>query len=331
MTSRAMRPWLWLPAQLAHDLSPIYLKMRGSLIGPRIFSLRPRTWRNLEFKNPIGIAGGVDKSGACVPGWWSLGAGFVEVGTVTPRAQLANSGKIIGRDLDTQALWNKMGFPNNGMQNLMSSLEKIKPYATPVFVNIGKNRDTANENAVNDYVTLVNGLNEVADAFVVNISSPNTKGLRDLQASEQLRSLLVPVIQASRNYSRPVLLKLSPDLSESDLKQTLDTSLECGIDGWILTNTTLSRSPHSKFPATEGGVSGAPLKQLSRSALQTAVNHIGNSKGDRLIVSVGGILSSEEVKIRLDLGADLVQIYSGLIFNGPGFIQSCVKELRLAL
>lgn len=326
-----MRPWLWLPAQLAHDLSPIYLQMRGSLIGPRIFSVRPMSWRGLNFQNPIGIAGGVDKSGACIKGWWSLGTGFVEVGTVTPKAQLANPGKIIDRDVPSFALWNKMGFPNAGMASLKKTLASIeRPYPTPVFVNIGKNRDTDNESASLDYTTLINGLHTEADVFVVNISSPNTKGLRDLQATDQLRTLLNSVVQTAKNYARPILLKLSPDMSESQLRSTLDTSIECGVDGWILTNTTLSRTSNSKF-SSEGGVSGAPLTDLSRSALNTTVTHLKNSRGDRLIVSVGGILSSDEIKLRLDLGADLVQVYSGLIFNGPGFIQSCVKELRLAL
>ncbi len=305
--------------------------MRGSLIGPRIFSIKSRTWRGLEFKNPIGIAGGVDKNGNCVQGWWSLGAGFIEVGTVTPRGQAANPGKIIDRDLSTSALWNKMGFPNGGSQSLKQCLKAIsRPYATPIFVNIGKNRDTPNENAVNDYTTLISELHEVADAFVVNISSPNTKGLRDLQTADTLRALLADVTKTSARYKKPVLLKLSPDLGEEQLRHTLDVSIECGVDGWILTNTTLTRATGSKFPA-EGGVSGAPLTDLSRACLSTAIDHLGSRKGDRLIVSVGGILSTDEIKSRLEMGADLVQVYSGLIFNGPGFIQKAVTELRLAL
>ncbi len=326
-----MKPWLWLPAQFAHDLSPIYLKMRGSFIGPRIFSFKPRTWRGLEFKNPVGIAGGVDKSGNCVQGWWSLGAGFIEVGTVTPLPQAANPGKIIDRDLLSSALWNKMGFPNGGMNRLRQQLLSLKkPHATPIFINIGKNRDTPNEQAVTDYTSLINELHTVADVFVVNISSPNTKGLRDLQAADTLRALLADVTKTSARYKKPVLLKLSPDLSEEQLRHTLDVSLECNIDGWILTNTTLTRINGSKFPI-EGGVSGAPLTELSRTCLKTAVTHLGTRKGDRLLVSVGGILSADEIKSRLEMGADLVQVYSGLIFNGPGFIQKAVAELRLAL
>jgi dihydroorotate dehydrogenase len=327
-----MRPWLWLPAQFAHDISPIYLKMRGSLIGPRIFSYQPRTWRGLEFKNPIGIAGGVDKTGASVQGWWSLGAGFVEVGTVTPRPQAANPGQIIDRQVEQFALWNKMGFPNGGMAELKQTLKNIaRPYATPLFVNIGKNRDTQNEDAVQDYAVLLNELHDVADVFVINISSPNTKGLRDLQSASALRTLLSQALSAQKQSpKRPVLVKLSPDLSEAELRETIDISSECGIDGWILTNTTLSRSAELKFPS-EGGVSGKPLTEISRKALATAVNHLGNSKGDRIIVSVGGILSSDEMKQRLDMGADLLQVYSGLIFNGPGFIAKSVKQLQLAL
>lgn len=301
--------------------------MRGNLIGPRIFSFKPLIWRGLDFKNPIGIAGGVDKSGTCVKGWWSYGAGFVEVGTVTLRGQEANPGKIIDRDVPSSSLWNKMGFPNGGMQRLRQQLLSLKkPYATPVFINIGKNRDTPNEQAVTDYTSLINELHTVADVFVVNISSPNTKGLRDLQGTETLRALLAEVIKTAALYNKPVLLKLSPDLSEEHLKSTLDVSIECNVDGWILTNTTLTRHQGSKFPA-EGGVSGAPLTDLSRACLKTAVDHLGIRKGDRLLVSVGGILSSQEIKSRLEMGADLVQVYSGLIFNGPGFIQKAVKDL----
>lgn len=306
--------------------------MRGSLIGPRIFSYHPKTWRGLEFKNPIGIAGGVDKTGNSVQGWWSLGAGFVEVGTVTPKQQTANPGQIIDRQIEEFALWNKMGFPNGGMVELKRTLKTIpRPYATPLFVNIGKNRDTRNEDAVQDYAVLLNELHDVADVFVINISSPNTKGLRDLQSASALKTLLSHAMSSQKQSpKRPVLVKLSPDLSEAELKETLDISAECGIDGWILTNTTLSRTPQLKF-SNEGGVSGKPLTELSRKALQTTVNHLGNSKGDRIIVSVGGILSVDEMKRRLDLGADLLQVYSGLIFNGPGFISKSIKQLQLAL
>jgi dihydroorotate dehydrogenase len=316
------KPWLLLPPQWAHDLGPFGLKLFSLFQSGPIPAWNSFTWKNLIFKNRLGLAGGVDKNAESLKEWWNLGAGFVEIGTVTPRPQSSNPGKIMDRDLERQALWNKMGFPSHGADEVFYNLRAYGEHKpTPVFVNIGKNRTTSNEEAVDDYVYLIDRLRPQADAFVVNISSPNTKGLRDLQNKEALTKLLSPIVhQAQRGEAKPVLLKLSPDLSDENLEEALMTAVELGIDGFVLTNTTLSRPSGISFP-TEGGLSGAPLKSLSCQILQKSLQILGNRRHGKLIVSVGGVMSAEDVFERLQMGADLVEIYSALIFQGPGFFR----------
>lgn len=326
---RLGRPWLWLPSQLSHDLSPYLLPLMAPLFAPASCEFRPWLWRNLKFRNPLGIAGGVDKTGASLKYWQNLGAGFVEVGTITPRAQGPNPGKIMDRDLTSWGLWNKMGFPNSGVEQLVFNLNQFaKNKKVPLFINIGKNRDTANESAHVDYITCLEKLHEFADVFVVNVSSPNTRGLRDLQSKENFINFLQPIVRRRNELCPqiPLLLKISPDLSEHEISQLVADSTEF-VDGWILTNTTQSREQGSKFPA-EGGVSGLPLQELSREKLKCLIKALGENSGDKLVVSVGGIISADEVRLRLQMGAHLVQTYSGLVFGGPGFFKNTLNSLR---
>jgi dihydroorotate dehydrogenase len=289
---------------------------------------QPRDWRGLHFDNPLGVAGGVDKNASAIQAWWAMGAGFVEVGTVTPRPQGPNPGRIIDRDNTAQALWNGMGFPNAGTERVRRRLALLpRPPRTPIFVNIGKNRDTANEHAAKDYAACARMLAGLADAFVINVSSPNTSGLRDLQSERALRNLLDGVRASVRQTSAsqtPLLLKLSPDLSDDLCFAAVDASLMCGIDGWVVCNTTSTREPHSRFPK-EGGVSGKPLAARSKHLLTNLTRHLGSARSDRLIVSVGGVLSGRDVFERLNLGADLVQVYSALVFEGPGFFRHVAR------
>lgn len=316
-----LKPWFLLPPQWAHDLGPFGLKVYALFAGGPTPQWHSLNWKQLHFANPLGIAGGVDKNAESLQEWWQLGAGFVEIGTVTPRPQGPNPGQIMDRDLTHEALWNKMGFPSQGAEEVFFNLRQYEERRTPVFVNIGKNRDTANADAAQDYLSVINKLKSLTDAFVVNISSPNTKGLRDLQSKEALKSLLDQVLERShQGRSVPVLVKLSPDLQEEALSDALETSLEAGIDGFILTNTTLSRASGLSFPA-EGGVSGRPLSTLSKQVLQKSLALLGSRRNGKLIVSAGGVMSPEEAFERLQMGADLVQIYSGLIFLGPGFFR----------
>ncbi len=280
-------------------------------------------YKNLVFKNRIGIAGGVDKNADCLRAWERLGCGFLEIGTVTPQPQAPNAGKIIDRNLKTHSLWNKMGFPSAGAIDVFYNLKNFKEHSkTPVFVNIGKNRTTENSKAHEDYIFLLNYFSALADAFVINISSPNTTGLRDLAKKENLDLFLKPVMQAVKelNLLQPILIKLSPDLAETDLKFILRTSLDYGIDGFVLANTTLSRHRLEKYPA-DGGVSGKPVADLSKIALKTTVQLCLKEKTKKLIISTGGVMTGADVFERIELGADLVQVYTALIFEGPGFFR----------
>lgn len=327
-----MKPWLLLPPQLAHDFGPWALPAISTLWKVKNPQWRERKWRELSFRNPVGLAGGADKTGQSLLAWQNLGVGFLEVGTVTPLPQKANPGKILDRNTSAQAVWNKMGFPNPGSVALEKKLQSLKSkLQVPLFVNIGKNRTTVNEAAAQDYVACLQRLWTHADAFVVNISSPNTKDLRDLLLPENLRRFLQPIIQARNELgkTKPLLLKLSPDMESTSLESALQTSLDLDIDGWILTNTTLSRPPSIQFPS-DGGLSGAPLKELSRNCLKNALTFLKDKKSDRLLISTGGVDSALEVKHRLDAGADLVQIYSALIFEGPLLFRNILNTLQTA-
>lgn len=327
------KPWLWLPPQLAHDIVPWALPVASALFAKPTPEYKPFSWRGLHFANRLGIAGGVDKAGDSLLHWQKLGTGFLEVGTVTPLAQSANPGKILARDLNHQAVWNKMGFPNRGAGHLHVNLQRTKQKLTvPLFVNIGKNRNTSNEHASQDYVRCMEVLAGTADAFVINISSPNTQGLRQLQTPAYLKSFLAPIFEfkSSRNLSQPVLVKLSPDLNDEELANILDVTLDFHADGWILTNTTSSRPAGIKF-SPEGGLSGAPLKDLSLNILRRSLVHLGSRRKNQLIISVGGVLTSADVEERIRLGADLVQIYSALIFKGPLFFLRTLADLRASL
>jgi dihydroorotate dehydrogenase len=276
-------------------------------------------WKGLYFRNRLGIAGGVDKNALNLLDWQRLGCGFLEIGTVTPLPQKANPGKIIDRHWQKNLLWNKMGFPNDGADEvLFNALRLQEDLKIPLFVNIGKNRQTPNEIAFTDYVTAAERLIPVADAFVINVSSPNTKDLRSLQSAGELQIIIESVLAVIG--SRPLFVKLSPDMSDQSFSEALELGQKFKIGGFILTNTTTSRINATEFP-TEGGLSGSCLKEVSRQKLVTANKILSGDRKDFLLISVGGVTDPAEVKVRLDLGADLVQSYSGLVFNGPLFFK----------
>lgn len=322
-----MKPWLLLPPRWAHDLAPLALPLYALMKGKKTPQWRSFTWRNLTFQNPIGIAGGVDKNAENLRDWWALGCGFVEVGTVTPKPQMPNPGKILDRDKNSLSLWNRMGFPSHGADEVFYNLTSYAPnFRTPVFVNIGKNRETSNEEALKDYLFLVDKFRPVADAYVINISSPNTQGLRELQSKENLSRVIGPLVAKVSHYQpTPVLVKLSPDLDEESLAAAVLQCHELGVDGFVLTNTTLSRPANSPYPP-EGGMSGRPLAPLSRRALQTAIQALGSKRQGKLLVSAGGIMTPEDALERLHEGADLIQAYSALSFHGPHFFLDVAKK-----
>lgn len=340
----SFRPWLYLPAKLAHDLAPIGLDLGATFTRAVNADVHGFKWsrkdRTMSFRNPLGIAGGVDKDGLQIAGWNHFGAGFVEIGTVTPRPQAPNAGVIIGRDNEHEALWNRMGFPGLGAhfarRNLREWRMKERSEAAgarfPVFVNIGKQRETSLETAAADYVWLVDFFSQdflgshLVDAFVINISSPNTKGLRELFSRDRLTDFLAPIAEKLQHFGTPGLLKLSPDMDDQTFQAALAVATELDLDGFIATNTTAARPGGIDFP-TEGGLSGAPLTSRSREVLAKVISELGDRRHGRLIVSAGGVLDGSEAQHRLLLGADLVETYSGLVFHGPRFFSRALRDL----
>jgi dihydroorotate dehydrogenase len=323
--SGGVKPWLWLSPALAHKLSPTVLKSLSVFGSEKPPEWEPLEWRGLRFPNRLGIAGGVDKDATNIRSWWRLGAGFVEIGTITPQPQPGNTPPVLDRDVPHEALWNRMGFPSQGVKRVKTRLQEMRrPFLTPVFANIGKNAATPLESAADDYLELLRHLRGTVDGFVVNISSPNTKGLRDLLKPERLQSFLQPILAGKQE---PILLKLSPDMEPEELERVLGISHDLGMDGWILTNTSQGIRDGLKFPK-EGGVSGRPLGPRSKELLAQALQILGAHRQGKLIVSVGGVMNDQDVRERLALGADLVQVYSALIFEGPYFFRKVAKCQR---
>ncbi len=323
---------LLLPVLLAHQIAPFLLKLISFWRKIYINKWSSFRWRNLNFPNPLGIAGGIDKNAFNISDWWKWNIGFVEVGTVTVKGQKCNPSPLLIRDIQNQNLWNHLGFPNKGADIIKRRLLKLKrPYPTPLFLNIGKNRETPENKASNDYVFLIQTFRKLVDGFVINISSPNTKGLRNLLSIQKITGFLMPIVKIAKEGNQPchLFLKLSPDMSKSDLLYVIDESLRLGFDGWILTNTTQERPLSHSYPST-GGLSGRFLKQKSLECLKWAHVHLIQKLGiekrkDYLLISVGGVMQAEDVFERLNCGADLIQVYTALVFEGPCFFQKIYK------
>ena len=276
----------------------------------------------LTFRNPVGLAAGFDKDARLIDELACLGFGFIEIGTLTPKGQPGNDKPRMFRLPADQALINRMGFNNEGVA---PAVERLKARRSDVIVggNIGKNKVTPNEQAVDDYAYCFEALYPYVDYFVVNVSSPNTPGLRELQEKEPLRNLLNYVIGLSRAKTKykPVLLKIAPDLTISQLGDIVDILRETGTDGIIATNTTISRDGLATSKATvdaigAGGLSGKPLTQRATDVIRYLRDALGKGYP---IIAAGGIMSPADAKARLEAGADLVQLYTGFIYEGPGF------------
>ncbi len=318
----------FLPPGLAHKAADLFLSLYSQSIGiKKPPEWRPLEWKNLYFPNPLAPAGGVDKSAKHLKAWWALGAGFIEVGTVTPLPQKKNPGPTLKRDWKTKTLWNHLGFPGDGAEAVRKRLAKLSP-PTPVFANIGKNRNTPNETAHEDYLKCISALYPYVSAFVINVSSPNTKDLRKLSRPRELKKLLLPVREKLNSFqkAKPFFVKWSADSEERDFLQSLDTALECGAEGHIISNSSACLNNalikgKALFPPGRGGISGAPVSAGAKQRLQLTIKHLGAEKKNQLIISVGGILKPEEVLERLNMGADLTQTYSALVFQGPFFLK----------
>lgn len=285
----------------------------------------------IRFPNPVGLAAGLDKDGKAVRMFSSVGFGFVEVGTVTPRPQPGNEKPRLFRLPEDQALINRMGFNNEGAEALAGRLARVKTRTVPIMVNIGKNKTTPNEDAVLDYVSCLRTLYPHADIFAVNISSPNTPGLRDLQHGSALKSLLGAIVQEmealAQKYNRkiPILVKIAPDLLPDELDETAHAILESGVDGIIATNTTLGRDGLKSANAKEtGGLSGKPLTARSTEMIRRIYRL---TEGKLPIIGCGGIFAAEDAYEKIRAGASLVQLYTSLIYKGPAVNREVVRGL----
>ncbi|MEN3941278.1 quinone-dependent dihydroorotate dehydrogenase [Prosthecobacter sp. SYSU 5D2] len=331
-----LKPWLFrMDAERAHEWTTRMMRMAHSLglltAGQEKLPQKPVECLGLRFPNVLGLAAGMDKSASAVEAWGALGFGFVEVGTLTPRPQPGNPKPRLFRLPEHDALINRMGFNNPGIHAAVKRLEKRRTKAV-VGVNIGKNFDTPNEDAVKDYLAGLKAAYRVADYIAVNISSPNTKGLRDLQAEESIRSLLAALkseqSRLAQEYGqmKPVLVKIAPDLDGQQIEALSRVFNELAVDGVIATNTTINREAVAGHPLEKeaGGLSGAPVKERSTQVIQAFRMLL---KEGTPIIGVGGILSGGDAKEKLQAGAQLVQVYSGLVFRGPALVQDILRTV----
>ncbi|WP_329740418.1 quinone-dependent dihydroorotate dehydrogenase [Dyella sp. A6] len=286
----------------------------------------------IRFPNPVGLAAGLDKNAEHLDELGALGFGFVEVGTVTPRPQQGNPRPRLFRLPQHEAIINRMGFNNAGVDALVRNVQKSE-YRGVLGINIGKNKDTPNEQAVDDYLFCLERVHAHAAYITVNISSPNTQGLRDLQQEESLRRFIGTLREAQERLGaqagarKPMLLKIAPDLTEAELDAIAEVLLGSGIDGVICTNTTTERSAVASDPHGNetGGLSGKPLFRRSTEVLRGMRQRLGEGVP---LIGVGGILDGSDAVEKLQAGATLLQIYSGLIYRGPHLVTECVDEIR---
>jgi dihydroorotate dehydrogenase len=322
-----------MDAETAHGLG---IKALKSGLYPSCKYEYPKLTRSLfglTFPNPVGLAAGFDKNAEVMGPMLSLGFGFVEVGTVTPKPQDGNPRPRVFRDIPNRAVINRMGFPNEGLITFKKNLQDFRLTSggrkAIIGVNIGMNKDQSEP--VEDYKLLIRELSSLSSYLTVNISSPNTPGLRNLQERENLAPFLEQLIKERNNLDdkRPLLLKLAPDLSEKQQEEIAAVVIEAGIDGLILTNTTLSRPDflEARFAAEKGGLSGVPVSTLSTEIIK---NFVQLTKGKLPIIGVGGVHSGASAREKLEAGASLVQLYTGLVYEGPHIVHKICEDLSKA-
>ena len=335
-----LRPWLFcLDPEQAHNLtlSNLDRAQRWGLLDKLVSKpiVDPHRVCGIEFPNPVGLAAGLDKDGKHIDALATLGFGFLEIGTVTPRPQPGNPKPRMFRLPEAQAIINRMGFNNDGVEACVTRVRNSQFWQKGgiLGLNIGKNASTPIEDAASDYVLGMEAVYDIATYITVNISSPNTKNLRALQGEDMLRDLLRNLDNARKRLSdrtgirKPVFLKIAPDLDEDDIHLIADLLVEFGMDAVIATNTTIARDAVQGLEHSEeaGGLSGAPVRSASNAVIKTLKTRLG----DRLpIIGVGGILSGADAREKMRSGACLVQLYSGLIYKGPDLINECAKALR---
>ncbi|MBB1345060.1 MULTISPECIES: quinone-dependent dihydroorotate dehydrogenase [Pseudoalteromonas] len=292
---------------------------------------KPVDFLGLKFKNPVGLAAGLDKNAECIDAFSQMGFGFIEVGTITPRAQAGNDKPRIFRLPESNAIINRMGFNNKGVDNLVANVKAAK-YSGILGINIGKNKDTPNEQGKDDYIHCMRKVFEHASYITVNISSPNTPGLRDLQYGAALDDLLQSLkneqldLVAKHNKQVPMLVKIAPDLDQIQIEQVSESLLNNKIDGVIATNTTLERAAvmGQLYAEEAGGLSGHPVRMRSTEVVSELKRL---TQGKLPIIGVGGIDDAQSAKEKFDAGANLVQVYTGFIYKGPQLVKSIVNGL----
>lgn len=324
-----------LPPEMAHNVSLHTLSLLESIgllrfIKPKVVS-NPVTVMGIEFPNRVGLAAGLDKNGQHINALSQLGFGFIEIGTVTPRPQPGNPKPRLFRISKAKGIINRMGFNNKGSDQLIENLNSArgKGYDGVIGINIGKNFDTPVENALDDYVIGLRQAYKYADYITVNISSPNTPGLRSLQYGKELNKLLSEIkneqIKLSSEFKKyiPIAIKVAPDLSDDEIEDIATSLLDNQLDALIATNTTLSRDAVEGMPngKQKGGLSGEPVREMSTEVIRKFHQRLGDHIP---IIGVGGISSREHAQEKLEAGASLVQIYSGLIYQGPKLIKQCM-------
>ncbi len=331
-----LRPFLFsLDPETAHEvtlklLNATYVSGLDKLIYPKI-EHKPVTVMGLEFKNPVGLAAGMDKNGDYINALDALGFGFVEIGTVTPRPQPGNPKPRLFRLPEHQAIINRMGFNNLGIDHLLTQV-KNSGFAGVLGINIGKNFDTPIEQAADDYLIGLRKAYSAASYITLNISSPNTKNLRQLQQGDEIKSLISVLkeeqlkLQQEHGKYVPLVLKIAPDLSVEEIAHIARLLLDFEIDGVIATNTTIARDLIAGHQHAEqaGGLSGAPVKEKSTFVVRELARELN---GKLPIIAAGGILTASDAQEKLAAGASLVQLYSGLIYRGPQLIEDVVKSL----
>ena len=335
-----LRHWLFcLDPEQAHNLtlSNLDRAQRWGLLERFITKpiADPQILCGITFPNPVGLAAGLDKDGKHIDALAALGFGFLEIGTVTPKPQPGNLKPRMFRLTEAQAIINRMGFNNDGVDACVARVRRSRFWQKGgiLGMNIGKNASTPIEEAASDYILGMEAVYEIATYITVNISSPNTQHLRALQGEEMLRSLLSSLDEARNRLSdrygirKPMFLKIAPDLDTDDINLIADLLLEFGIDAVIATNTTIARDAVQGMEHGEeaGGLSGAPLQAVSNQIIKTLKARLGNTLP---IIGVGGILSGADAREKIMAGASLVQIYSGLIYKGPDLVNACARALR---
>jgi len=322
-------------AEWSHDFALSNLKRFAntplSMCWSQSVASKPTTFLGLDLPNPVGLAAGLDKNAECIDAFAQMGFGFIEVGTVTPRPQAGNEKPRIFRLPDANAVINRMGFNNKGVDYLLENVKNAQ-YKGILGINIGKNKDTPNEQGKDDYIHCMRKVFTSASYITVNISSPNTPGLRDLQYGEALDDLLGSLkneqldLAAKHGKSVPMLVKIAPDLDQIQVEQVSESLINNKIDGVIATNTTLDRTAVQGMQHADeaGGLSGQPVRQKSTEIVKE-IKRLTN--GELPIIGVGGIDSAESAKEKFSAGADLVQVYTGFIYQGPPMIKKIIDSL----